>query len=1481
MKRFPTLAPQDPVQDPGEELLRRRRAQSQPAPSEDPNDPGAELLRRRAVAAAPAGPPAPPTARGTSGSWGDEPTYDWGPTAQALRGASLHWSETFRPAIDAALSKAARLGRGAPLATEFRQRKEALNAARTAWEEQHPVGKYGYEIAGGLLPIVATLGAAAPEVAAVEAAPEGAVALTKAARLAKAGTRLAKGAWQASKTGGKFGAVIGAADAEGGPIDYAKKIASDAAAGFVTAPFLHAGFSGLGAAGRAVGVPRLVSYLAEKGADVLPASRVQRALSTLAASTGPKGAAAKQLAPFFGADVGHVPAEIPTDFPSLPIDLQGPAVRSVARDIAAKPTPAGTRITGALGERSKRMRDIVTARLERGVGMTRGAGESFTRGLADDEAARLAANASQQAEYETAVAARRAELARRAAEPEPQAPDPLAEWHGLVGGPTQANVPALRGQVAARSQSAAENFGAARAGSVPAPSPALDVLAETDLGKLAFGFGESQTAQRRAAAEAMGQPGQPRPTPALSVPPATLAPPAAPPAPVAPPTSPARVAPSTVGGIPGASGRTGQALLRDGQALPVEYRIVSRTDVQPSHDPFSFQPNPAYPEGVQGRDYLRNKGIQSAVTRRTFDFSPDIALNPSESLSEGVPTILPNGTVVAGNERAMLLSRVAEHAPERHAAYVNSLKARAADYGIDPAAVDQVPNPMLVRVLADPAETAAGPARWAELNRLSDEVATKGKSSVEEGSARASVLMQHPEALRHLTETLDPESTVTQYLGTAQGKGFVRQLVKDGVIRADELSSHVDASGGLTENGRNAVRRMMLSTAVTRPAVLDDAPAGMLQKIEHAIPSIVSTRGTPYDITPVTTEALAMLGEARDLGFTIHDLVAQQGLFGAETPRSPLATQLATFLETNKAGAVKAAFRKFGVLAKEATEQKAGGIENMFGASSFETIPDMFHASFGVPKEAPPVGLTEHIPVTPAAAPPIAAPPIAPPAPPAPAPPVAQLPTAPAPVRAAAGPLARPPAGSELPPLTVPPGKAPPAPMMGAGAEAWDRALRTMQAAGKEIPWVDAPPAVAADAVPPLVPEPRVYDPETVHYAIQYYAKVAKLGVHDGQGGKLATQAYGATKQWAAARAQLRADPAWAKSYDVFANQSRHIDMTEMGRNLTRTTLDPMGRKALHTSLDAIETRVAQASPTEQEAFRSAAQASIADYFRKGGSRVGLIQRLADPSSQWSRRIALATGDPESPAAFRAALLTPSRPMPAELAPLVAPAEEALPPAAAARQLGYTAPTAKLAPSAKAAAAGRSLPSVEAQIAALPPAEARGAQQGAAARLLGAWEGTGRRVKSPGEFFAKSPERARQVSLAFPAPEEATSFQGFVTAADQAQALNNFVLPTSGSPTQPRQAVAALRALLAGGNPIVDEMLNSYSLGTLPLKAARGYIKTKRAARQQIIDDLLSQWFVTPGAELEQAARAGQVQQQATRLFPRVTGRVGATIANP
>lgn len=405
--------------------------------------------------------------------------------------------------------------------------------------------------------------------------------------------------------------------------------------------------------------------------------------------------------------------------------------------------------------------------------------------------------------------------------------------------------------------------------------------------------------------------------------------------------------------IGGHDGAETQVLLKNGQALPARYRVVSAKDLQPSHNPFTFQPNPLYPGAVQGRDYQRNKATQMAVQLRALRYDANLALNPSQSAAEGTPTILPSGVVLAGNERSMLPQIAAVHAPEKYAAYLEELKKRAAAYGLDPKLVETTDQPVLVRQLTDPADVAHNPARWQEINRLSDEVATKAKSSVEEGAARAQRLAGAPAALEHFATTIGPEDTIAGYLEGKEGKAFARKLIDEGVISSEEFGKLTNERGELTEDGRTAVRRMMLGSAVTNQSAIADAPASILDKLEHAVPAIVSVRGSTFDVSEPLSGALEILAEAKAKGMTLADLRAQATMFAGEV-RDPRAEQLAEFLSSKKKAEIKEAFRRYGVLAREAVAN-AGSVD-MFGGTGY-TPERAFQELFG----GTPAGVREQV----------------------------------------------------------------------------------------------------------------------------------------------------------------------------------------------------------------------------------------------------------------------------------------------------------------------------------------------------------------------------------------------------------------------------------------------------------------------------------------------------------------------------------------
>ena len=422
-----------------------------------------------------------------------------------------------------------------------------------------------------------------------------------------------------------------------------------------------------------------------------------------------------------------------------------------------------------------------------------------------------------------------------------------------------------------------------------------------------------------------------------------------------------------------------------------------------------------------------------------------------------------------------------------------------------------------------------------------------------------------------------------------------------------------------------------------------------------------------------------MLGEARDLGVTVRDLASQHGL-SQTTPRSPRRSSPPSSKTTSRRG--QGGLSKVRHLAKEAVAHEQSGTRRRSGRRSSRRCPTFFmrrwrgarardgardrthrtHSArwcgahrtrLRAADRATDRGRANR--ATSRAA--------------------HRRTRACARARAAGRPFEARRAWAELLPLAAPPpGKMLPAPMHGMTPEAWTaRCARCRRPARRNPPGERAQGGGRRwrSCAPPPVPEKRVYDPETIHYAKQYYAKIAKLGVlagKDEQGGFLATQAHGAAQLWEAARQDLRADPLWAKADDVFANQSRHIDMTELGRNLTKIHSTP--RAAKRCTRRSMPSRRAWSRRRQPSKTRFARRLRQTSPTTSGGRLAGGVIKKAGNrhrSGAGALHSRQATRNRRPRPALRS---TPSRPMPPELGAARRAGRGATLPAAAARRLG-------------------------------------------------------------------------------------------------------------------------------------------------------------------------------------------------------------------
>lgn len=316
--------------------------------------------------------------------------------------------------------------------------------------------------------------------------------------------------------------------------------------------------------------------------------------------------------------------------------------------------------------------------------------------------------------------------------------------------------------------------------------------------------------------------------------------------------------------VAGAEGRASEVFFSSGKRVKTTYRVVDAHDLQASHDPAAgFEPNPHYPEGVQGRAYHGKHGTaaRQQVELATGTMRPEVVLDTGAGVTDGPPLVTPHGVVVAGNQRAMMLKGAASQHPETFAKYRAELSKRAKDFGVSPEAIAGMKSPVLIRQLADESIDTNNIEQLASLNQLSDQTATKTKDQVSDAMSRAKVMRSATSAINHLAATMDPNESLADYFGGPDGRELVRTLAKDGVISTQELPKFVSATTGvITDEGKSTLEDMLYAAAIGDGDVMAKMPKWVRTKIKQSIPSLIATGEVGvYSLQPDVQQAITLL----------------------------------------------------------------------------------------------------------------------------------------------------------------------------------------------------------------------------------------------------------------------------------------------------------------------------------------------------------------------------------------------------------------------------------------------------------------------------------------------------------------------------------------------------------------------------------------------------------------------------------------------
>ena len=130
-----------------------------------------------------------------------------------------------------------------------------------------------------------------------------------------------------------------------------------------------------------------------------------------------------------------------------------------------------------------------------------------------------------------------------------------------------------------------------------------------------------------------------------------------------------------------------------------KFAVTSLFNLQPSHIPPYFSPNPKYPKGCNERNYQVDKQEQGKVIMNANNFDCEYLLTDDNTAENGAIIVDVNGIVLGGNGRTMTLLKVISEFPEKYNSYYDLLLEKANNFGIERAKIKTINYPVLVRVI--------------------------------------------------------------------------------------------------------------------------------------------------------------------------------------------------------------------------------------------------------------------------------------------------------------------------------------------------------------------------------------------------------------------------------------------------------------------------------------------------------------------------------------------------------------------------------------------------------------------------------------------------------------------------------------------------------------------------------------------------------------------------------------------------------------
>lgn len=392
-------------------------------------------------------------------------------------------------------------------------------------------------------------------------------------------------------------------------------------------------------------------------------------------------------------------------------------------------------------------------------------------------------------------------------------------------------------------------------------------------------------------------------------------------APVSNLQSSANIAPEFRNGV--VIGANDEIDVGNGNYQPFQYEVVDASTLTPTQqkDENQFRDRDRASSQAQINNIARNLDPRKLAESPTMDI--------------GAPLLALDGkTIIAGNGRSMAIQQAYQEGGAD--GYRQFLQDNSAHFGIDPAQLNEMENPVLVRRLTSPVD-----------------IAQVAINSNEQGGMRMSDLEQAKVDARRLPSMDNFVANDDGDINSADNQYFISQFVKN---QPENVRNELlDSRGNLSQTGVQRMRNAMLYEAYGDSQTLsrlientDQGAKNVLNALTSIAPKVAQIQqginsgklSSDVNISEDVIQAVEKYNQLNAQGFKIADYLAQNDFVG---DLSPEAREILTIFDENRRSGKRIA-QVLGAYFDQAQTQGNLSQVSMFGDVEFDKLGSLQQA---------------------------------------------------------------------------------------------------------------------------------------------------------------------------------------------------------------------------------------------------------------------------------------------------------------------------------------------------------------------------------------------------------------------------------------------------------------------------------------------------------------------------------------------------------